>query len=268
MTKPAFNVNNFDLVRLFAAGQVAMDHGLTHLLPEFEGSALAGVLACIPGVPVFFFVSGFLVSKSWEVSKSPGQYARNRFLRLYPGLIACVLLSIALVTALGYPRTSGASAGDLLLWLAAQLSFVQFYNPDFLRGFGTGVLNGSLWTISVELQFYVLVPLLYAALRPLAARSREFMLVILVLVFIVCNQLFLALGPAHGEELTYKLVKVSFVPWFYMFLVGVLVQRHLPAVLAVVEGRFLPFRALYVIVVTLLAGPAGASLGNAIGPLP
>jgi peptidoglycan/LPS O-acetylase OafA/YrhL len=40
----------------------------------------------------------------------------------------------------------------------AQLSIVQFYNPDFLRGYGVGVLNGSLWTISVELQFYVMLP--------------------------------------------------------------------------------------------------------------
>lgn len=268
MTRPAFNVNNFDLIRLFAASQVVLDHSLTHLLPGFEGSLLARVLACIPGVPVFFFVSGFLVSKSWEASASAGQYARNRILRLYPGLITCVLVSLGLVAALGYPGLATASWRDILPWLVAQLTVLQFYNPDFLRGFGTGALNGSLWTISVELQFYVLVPLVYAALRGLAPRQRELVLVALVVVFMALNRLYIALVPAHGEELALKLLHVSFVPWFYMFLVGVLVQRHLPAVLRVTEGRFVPWLAAYGLAAALVSGPLDGRLGNAVGPVP
>ncbi len=47
-------------------------------------------------------------------------------------------------------------------WLAGQVSFLQFFNPEQFRGFGIGVANGALWTITVELQFYVFIPLLYA----------------------------------------------------------------------------------------------------------
>jgi len=50
-------------------------------------------------------------------------------------------------------------------WILAQLSVAQFYNPGFMRSYGTGILNASTWTISIELQFYILVPLIYAALR-------------------------------------------------------------------------------------------------------
>lgn len=31
------------------------------------------------------------------------------------------------------------------------------YTPEFLQGFATGSLNGTLWAIMVELQLYVLV---------------------------------------------------------------------------------------------------------------
>ena len=47
---------------------------------------------------------------------------------------------------------------------------VKTKHPDFLRGYGVGVLNGSLWTIPVELQFYALVPLIYWSLS-LRART-------------------------------------------------------------------------------------------------
>lgn len=45
------------------------------------------------------------------------------------------------------------------------MSVVQFYNPDLLRGYGVGVLNGSVWTIPVELQYYAVLPLLYLAVK-------------------------------------------------------------------------------------------------------
>ena len=262
----SFNVNNFDLIRLFAAGQVALYHGISHLTTGNDGGALGTILGCIPGVPIFFFVSGFLVSKSFEVSGSLRQYARNRILRLYPGLTLCVLVSIAIVVALGYLGTVSFRAGEMLAWLAAQLTVVQFYNPEFLRGFGTGVLNGSLWTISVEVQFYVLVPVLYWVMHRLRERSRNAVLLASIGIFAVCNRVYFSLAPEHSAELLYKLVKVSFVPWFYMFLVGVLVQRNLPAVLRVVENRFASFLAAYILAMGVLVRGFDTPLGNAIAP--
>lgn len=54
------------------------------------------------------------------------------------------------------------------------MSFVQFYNPDWLRGFGTGVLNGSLWSIPVELQYYVLLPFLIGSTEYWARKISQF----------------------------------------------------------------------------------------------
>ena len=81
-----WRVNNFDLVRLLAALQVAVVHALMHLKPtgSFVHIARAG-LELFPGVPIFFVISGLLISKSYEQSDSIRDYYRNRCLRIFPG---------------------------------------------------------------------------------------------------------------------------------------------------------------------------------------
>ncbi len=63
-----FLKNNFDLIRLFAAFQVALVH-VFHIM-EIEtawvGSFILHLLYLFPGVPIFFFISGFLISRSYE----------------------------------------------------------------------------------------------------------------------------------------------------------------------------------------------------------
>jgi len=58
----AMQRNNFDLIRLFAALQVVVTHGDRFILNW--GGVLSPVLEFIPGVPIFFLISGFLISAS------------------------------------------------------------------------------------------------------------------------------------------------------------------------------------------------------------
>ncbi|MDB6087467.1 MAG: hypothetical protein JWN85_251 [Gammaproteobacteria bacterium] len=121
-------------------------------------------LSWFPGVPVFFVVSGLLVSRSYERSPSLREYYRNRALRILPGLWVCLDASVAVICIAGVATLGPISSGDWLLWWAAQMTLFQQYQPAFLHNLGTGLFNGSLWTIPVELEFYLLLPLLYAAL--------------------------------------------------------------------------------------------------------
>src|ERR1700746_3860251 len=149
--------NNFDLLRLAAALQVALNHSAQHLQAHSQGGVLFEVSSFFPGVPIFFFISGFLISRAFENNPVINEFALNRILRIYPALICCLLVSVLMVWMTGYFSSVHLSVGSLLTWLLAQASIGQFYNPDFLRGYGVGVLNGSAWTITVELQFYLLV---------------------------------------------------------------------------------------------------------------
>ena len=77
--------NNLDWLRLMFALQVILIHGLENL-KDNSTSAIVSFLHHFPGVPAFFFVSGFLIYASFDKNPSPGSYFKNRFLRLYIGL--------------------------------------------------------------------------------------------------------------------------------------------------------------------------------------
>ncbi|GAA3978139.1 acyltransferase [Allohahella marinimesophila] len=265
-SKMLFRTNNFDLLRLFAASQVAILHSL-HIMDvsvtSFVQSAL-GLLYMFPGVPIFFFVSGFLISKSFESNSQLEDYASNRILRLFPALILAVTLSFILIFASGYAFETDAGFVDWAMLYIAKISVIQFYNPEFMRAYGDGVLNGSLWTITVELQFYVLVPVIYAAFR--LRDDNNWRLILLILIFFGINRAVSAVPYELQSEIAYKLVKVSFLPWFYMFLVGVFFQRNFDRFHKILAGRFIYLLPCYLIV-GLIAVQQNANFGNNVNPL-
>ena len=200
--------NNFDLIRLLAALQVMLKHALLHLGMDGPWSE---VLSAFPGVPIFFFISGFLIFQSYNNSRSLYQFSINRVLRIYPALFACFVVSILLVLASGYLHWPDLAKPAFLFWAMAQLSFLQIYNAEFMRGFGVGVLNGSLWTVAVELQFYILTPLL-----AWLTRRHRWSWWVIVLFGMAAN---LAMNLGANGFLA-KLFSVSSPPWFYMFALG------------------------------------------------
>ena len=259
--------NNFDLLRLFAALQVAILHVHHYLSWSGRSDVLSSLLGLFPGVPIFFFISGFLISRSYEKNSRLTDYTRNRVLRIYPALHICVFLNLLLVGATGYFSTVDAGLWDIGLLYLAKTTIFQFYNPDFMRHFGDGVLNGVLWTICVELQFYVLTPIIYVLVISERKRSTTIALALLVVASIIINRLLFATQSEYGESNYWKLVRVSFMPWIYMFLAGILAQRNFDYL-----ARFLRKRLL------LLALPAyvlyahfmyahGFPIGNNISPL-
>lgn len=250
--------NNFNLIRLLAAVQVLIVHGINHF--EITGWGLDAFKA-IPGVPTFFLISGYLIGSSYARAGHADlrQFFRNRFLRIYPGLWACVLVATGAVLASGYLAGRDVAPARFLAWMLAQASIVQFYNPEFMRQFGAGVLNGALWTITVELQFYLLVPLLFALLR----RARAAFGVLLLLS--VGLNLVLHHGP-YENSMLHKLVYVTFLPWVYIFMLGFVVACHRQLLEQV---RRVPYWLLVpaYLAATHLIGSYKVNASNAINPV-
>ena len=210
--------SDLNLIRLFAALQVALVHSAGYLNVDIQ---YLKFLDLFPGVPIFFFISGFLIIKSFKKIKSNKlkNFFYNRILRIYPGLYFCFFLSLVSILYSQYLKNVDINYSQLFIWLITQISFFQFYNPDFLRGYGVGVLNGSLWTISVEIQFYLLTFFIY-----LLISKYKKLLIAIFGIFIFLN----IQNAVFNEKITFfsKLFNVSFLPWLYMFFWGCYLENN------------------------------------------
>lgn len=220
-----WRINNFDLIRLLAALQVAIVHTMTAFkLYGVDATFFNLGVRMFPGVPIFFVISGFLISKSYERSNSLRDYYRNRCLRIFPALWVCLAASVGVILIAGVGVLGPVSTHEWLAWWGAQMSLYQQFGPDFLQPVGMGSLNGSLWTIPIELEFYLLLPLMYAAFRLRQRRGDLALLGVLagslVLHFVYCRPSLLPAPPEHTF-----LVETA-APYLWIFLVGVLMQRH------------------------------------------
>lgn len=265
--KETFRVNNFDLIRLVAALQVVFYHTVLHLEIEKSNSLLLELSNFFPGVPIFFFVSGFLISKSYESNPALIEYTKNRVLRIYPALIVCTFVTIISVYLTGYLSSENITLGELLIWIGGQISIFQFYNPEFMREFGTGVLNGSLWTITVELQFYIMVPLLYGLFRLAKPDKYNKKLFFLIIFFMVVHLTYTYFKAHYDSSLIVKLLQVSFIPWIYMFLVGVFFQQNFLILHRMLSGKGLYVTIFYLAVSYISVNYIGLGVGNEINPI-
>jgi len=243
-----FKINNFDLLRLFAATEVLLLHSFNHLGIKFP--LWFTILNFFPGVPMFFTMSGFLISASLERNNSLKIYFKNRALRIYPALWACIILSIVVITLVGKVNFINWQA---LPWFFSQLVGI-IYTPGFLTGFGFKSYNGSLWTIPIELQFYVCLPIGYFIIKKFAkTESKQTLIVLLLFVLFFALTLFLKvkyrLGDIPGlEPRNLKILRYTFIPNIYPFLLGVLLQRYKVYNSAWIYGKAIIWLILYLLV--------------------
>jgi peptidoglycan/LPS O-acetylase OafA/YrhL len=264
MTQTDVRQNNFDLLRLLAATQVVFHHGMTHLNVPIPW--LSSVLNFFPGVPIFFALSGFLISLSLERNPQLMPYARNRFLRIYPALWVCFIISVITVALVRGSVFEQAGLSQVIVWVLAQLSIVQFYNPDFLRGYGVGVLNGSLWTIPVELQFYIVLPVLYLGLG-WHKHKRDLSLIVLTLLMGGVYWHYTTLRTEGEVSTLVRLYQETLAPHLYMFLAGVLLQRHFRRIWPWLHNKVLLWLGVYVFT-ALVTQWLGLGLINPISFIP
>lgn len=154
-----------DGLRAIAVGLVLCYH-------LFPGTLPGGFL----GVDVFFAISGFLITSLLlrELDQTGrirlGAFWRRRARRLLPALALVLLLCVTLALIVG---------GDLLVGIGAQVSGAALFvsnwvfiargtdyfardNPELFR---------NTWSLSIEEQFYILLPLLLLVLGRLRSRG-------------------------------------------------------------------------------------------------
>ncbi|RYG34702.1 MAG: hypothetical protein EON93_07660, partial [Burkholderiales bacterium] len=163
-SQPA-TANNFNLLRLCFALMVVAYHLVA--IPGW-GEAILPQMALLAevGVQGFFVLSGYLVYASLERSSSMVEYAEKRFRRLYPAY-AFVILVCAGAALIASP----AAREDLLgvaRYTGWNLIFANFMEPNLPGVFASNPMtevNGALWTLKIEVTFYLVLPVLLWLLR-------------------------------------------------------------------------------------------------------
>jgi peptidoglycan/LPS O-acetylase OafA/YrhL len=113
------------------------------------------------GVPIFFTLSGFLISLAVFTAKNPFDvygYACRRAAKIAPPF----LLSLVLFAAADWWMNGGAG------WLKAFVYDVTTLN-HFLKG---PTLNGVYWSLFIEIHFYIVLPFVYLSLMRVTRFAR------------------------------------------------------------------------------------------------
>lgn len=103
------------------------------------------------GVAVFFSVSGFCIHLSYVRQPGWGPFLIRRFFRIYPPYLVPMLF-LGILEPFRLRHSFGVDDG--IQWVSHLLLLHNF------SGFTLFGINGSFWTIAVEVQLYALYPVL------------------------------------------------------------------------------------------------------------
>lgn len=160
--------NNFDFIRFIAAVLVIYSHAF----PLTGGDEKSGIVYMLLayddsmgsfGVNIFFILSGFLVTMSYMRTQNVRTFLKARALRILPAFEVVVLFSVfilgPIVTALsaGEYFTSAGTYQYLANLLVFPVNFIQSLPGVFVDNPFSLAVNGSLWTIPIEVVFYFVV---------------------------------------------------------------------------------------------------------------
>ncbi len=156
--------NNFTLLRLLLALMVVVGHFKLlsgTLLPDFPFNLAGAAVDC------FFVVSGFLIALSYKRSHDVWAFYVRRIFRIYPMYVCVVLVQTAILMSLlpGGPLSAPESTLRYLATNLVMANFLQYDIAGTLNGLPTPGINPSLWTLKIELGFYLIVPLIIMAVR-------------------------------------------------------------------------------------------------------
>lgn len=199
--------NSFHFIRLLCCLCIIYEHSVflsSKRLPVLEISSIC--------VKVFFILSGFWVTISFLRSESVKEYAVKRIKKILPPYFT-VVIAFALLLCVVSTLSPGKYFTNTGFWkyLAANLTTLNFLHtslPGVFEGLPlNGAVNGALWTIKVEIAFYMFLPFLmlvmtkckYKYIRGGVLISMYFISVLYILLCHAASSVKPALSPLENQ---------------------------------------------------------------------
>lgn len=170
-------------------------------------------------LPMFFALSGFLVSGSVIRSKTILEFILLRALRIVPALLVEILLSALVLGPLFTMRPLAVyfSGHEFWQYLLNVIGWIHYFLPGvFAANPFPGVVNSSLWTIPFELECYL--ALVVFALFGLIRRRNVFLFLVVVLNIALAVAFYLQYEDVYGERSPGRLLVVAFLAGVIIYL--------------------------------------------------
>jgi peptidoglycan/LPS O-acetylase OafA/YrhL len=197
-------------------------------------------------VAVFFALSGFLLWRGHAAAARglrrvppTGHYLRSRVVRIMPGYLVAVVVILTLLPD---------AQADLTVWLA-NLSLTQLYVPLTLTAGLT-----QMWSLSVEVAFYLALPFLALLARRLPVRAR-----IPVIAAVAVASLGWALIPFDA---TFGVNALTWPPAFFSWFAAGMLLAELTVTEIGWPHRLARRRVLMAVVVAVVFVVAASPLGG------
>ncbi|MGI4881304.1 MAG: acyltransferase family protein [Janthinobacterium lividum] len=256
----------FDYVRLGLSLSVAFWHAFFLTYAQDAKHSMLRVLVLMI-LPMFFALSGYLISGSLTRTRSIHEFLTLRAIRIMPALAVEVVLSAVLVGVFftTLPLGQYFSSPVFHAYFLNIVGDIHFFLPGVFEQNPTVRVNGSLWTIPYELYCYLAITLLWLVG---AIRNRRLILLIVVVMQIALPARDLLRGEfiKYDEALPGRMLILSFLCgvliYFYrekivlrlwMFVAAIVLSLLL--LMSVYTSYLVAFPAAYITVFIGLTNP-------------
>jgi peptidoglycan/LPS O-acetylase OafA/YrhL len=128
------------------------------------------------GVQLFFIISGFVILQTLEKQSRFSSFLIARFKRIFPSLWISLILIFLIVNYLNQPFLAPIAFSSMI----PSLTLVEPVFINYLFGTQFQWVTGVLWSLFVEIQFYILAGTIYFSLRKYAFLIKLFSITLLI----------------------------------------------------------------------------------------
>lgn len=235
--------NAFNAIRLFFALDVIFTHciGRYRALRGFESIILNGHIS----VCAFFIISGFWITKSYLSSPTVKTFYIKRIKKILPMYYLSILVFSIICFFVSDLSAKEYFNIEYAKYIFFNAIFLNFLHKDLPGCFAGDAVNGALWTIKIEIGFYLILPLImYFWKKIKTTKMKNIYLIILYALSILYNLIMTYFSDIIGLPSQLANQLPGFIAYFVS---GMLIYLNWNILITKLNILFIPSFILFII---------------------
>ena len=221
--------------------------GFAVILVVFYHLQIVGFDNGLLGVDLFFVLSGYFMALLSEKT-TVLEFYRRRLYRLVPAYFATILITMLAVVLITLPIDANQPLNQLWfdiiglanigIWLESSYFNNQYFRPLL-----------HLWSLGVEIQFYLIAPLLLPFLR-----KRQFLLLVILFGFLIISLVILTIS----QKTSFFMMPTRL--WEFLF--GAYIAWHPLKIISDLRKKILSYISFIFLLIVIFAYPLQGSVSG------